>query len=138
MTEFMQELENRLAQYANEADELRSRLEWLNGLISHAQALLEEETRSAQITPSIQSVFLSGNQPASNGRVEASQPVSEAIYSMLQQGQTRYSDMVRRIPQEYPRVQVKELRKGVSSALGHGLKTGRIRRVKRGIYIALK
>ena len=132
MMEFMQELEARLAQFVSEADDLRVRLEHLDGLISHVKALLEEETRSAR-TPL--NVTLSGNQPASNGHVDASQPVSEAIYSMLHQGQTRYSDMVRRIPQEYPRVQVQHLKKGVSSALHHGVKQDRIRRVRRGVYV---
>lgn len=137
MTEFMHELETRRAQYVSEVDSLRVRLEHLDSLISHVTALLDEETHSTQISPTIQSVFLSGNQPASNGHVEASQPVSEAIYTMLQQGQTRYSDMVRRIPQEFPRVQVHFLNKGVSSALNHGIKQDRIRRIRRGIY-ALK
>ena len=121
--EFKQELEARLARFVSEADDLRVRLEQLDGLISHAKALLQEESCSTQIQPTIQSVFLSGDQP-----------VSAAIYSMLQQGQTRYSDMVRRIPQEYPRVQVQFLNKGVSNALNHGVKQNRIRRVKRGMY----
>ena len=134
MTAFMQELETRLAHFVSEADGLRVRLGHLDGLISHVKALMEEEARSTK-TPL--QVTLSGNQPASNGHVDASQSVWEAIYSMLQQGQTRYSDMVRRIPQEFPRVQVQFLNKGVSSALNHGIKKDQVRRVRRGIY-ALK
>ena len=135
---FMEELESHLAQFTSEADELRSRLEHVNDLISHTQALLQEESRSTGLSSTaLQFVTLSGNQPSANGHVSVGQPVSEAIYGMLQQGQTRFSDIVRRIPEEYPRIQVGHLAKGVSSALHHGIKSGRIRRIDRGIY-ALK
>ena len=133
--DFMQGLESRLAQYTSEADELHLRLERLDGLISHAKALLEEENRSTQMPLVIETPTLNGDQPPSNGLV--GQPVSAGVYGMLQQGTTRYSDMVRRIPQEYPRIHVQHLAKGVGSTLKHGIKTGRIRRVNRGYY-ALK
>ena len=131
---FMQELEDRIAQYTAEAEDLRLRLEYLDGLINHAKALLEGETRSDRIPPVIQSNTLYGNQASANGDVTTRMPVSVGVYGMLRQGTTRFSDMARRMPQEYPRIQVQHLSKGISSALHHGMKTGRVKRVKRGLY----
>ena len=131
---FMQELEDRIAQYTAEAEDLRLRLEYLDGLINHAKALLEDETRSDRIPPVIQSNTLYGNQASANGHVTTNLPVSVGVYGMLQQGTTRFSDMARRMPQEYPGIQVQHLSKGISSALRHGMKTGRVKRIKRGLY----
>ena len=126
---FKQELENHLSQYLRDADIDRTRLAQLDSLISHAQALLDEVSRPEQMPLDMETVVANG--------ADTSQPmpVSEAVYSMLRQGNTRYSDMVRRIPQEFPRVQVQHLNKGISSALNHGLKAGRIRRIRRGMYV---
>lgn len=125
---FKQELENHLSQYLRDADIVRARMAQLDSLISHAQALLEEVSRPEQMPLDLETVVANGT--------DASQPmpVSEAVYSMLRQGNTRYSDMVRRIPQEFPRIQVQHLNKGVSSALNHGIKGGRVRRLRRGMY----
>ena len=128
---FVAEIESRSCRYMEEAADLRTRLAHLDELIAHCAALIDEESHQSQLPLAVE------NQTSSAVHqlmVVAHQSVSVAVYRILEEGPTKLSDMVRRIPTEYPRIQVKSVPKSISSTLRNGTRKGRIQRLERGVY----
>ena len=128
---FTLKLESRVSRYREEAADLRRRLARLEELIAHGAALIDEESHQSQLPLAVENQTSSAVHQLNGG---SPQSVSVAVYRMLAEGPTKYSDMVRRIPTEYPRIQVKSVPKSISSTLRNGMKQGRTQRLERGVY----
>ena len=133
--DFMAEIENRVCRYREEADHLRTRLAHLDELIAHSTALIDEELRQSQL-PLAMDMDVEGQTSSPDHQLNGSSPesVSSATYKILAQGQAKYSDLIRRITDEYPGLGVKSVPKSLSSALRNGTHKGRIQRLARGVY----
>ena len=129
--DFVAELESRVSQYREEAAELRRRLAHLDELIAHGAALIDEESHQPQLPLVMENQTSS---PAHQLNGSSPESVSSATYKILAQGQAKYSDMIRRIKDEYPGLGVKSVPKSLSSALRTGTRKGRIQRLARGVY----
>ena len=132
--DFVTELETRVSRYREEAAELRRRLARLDELIAHGAALIDEESHQPQLPLAMENQTSS---PAHQLNGSSPESVSSATYKILAQGQAKFSDMIRRITDEYPGVRVKNVPKSLSSTLRIGTHRGRIQRLERGVY-ALK
>ena len=133
--DFMTEIESRVCRYREEADHLRTRLAHLDELIAHGTAIIDEELRQSQLPLAMEIAVES--QPSTHAhQLNGSSPesVSSATYRILAQGPAKYSDMARRIKDEYPGLRVKSVAKSLSSALRNGTHKGRIHRLERGVY----
>ena len=133
--DFVAEIESRVCRYREEADHLRTRLAHLDELIAHGAALIDEESRQSQLPFAMEmAVESQTSSPAHQLNGSSPESVSSATYEILAQGSAKYSDMVRRITDEYPGVRVKSVAKSLSSTLRNGTHKGRIQRLKRGVY----
>ena len=129
--DFVAELESRVSRYREEAADLRRRLARLDELIAHGAALIDEESHQSQLPLAVESQTSS---PAHQLNGSSPESVSSATYKILAQGPAKYSDMVRRITDEYPGLRVKNVAKSLYSALRNGTHRGRIQRLERGVY----
>ena len=143
-------LSERLKRYNAELSALQNRIWEIDNLIDHVGALLEaEDTPDGQlqlVTLFAEDEGKSNDDPSDDkhvevdrtGRGSAFKPkgamsVRQALDSMLKKGPRARPDIVKRMPVEYP-VDVKDITRSVTAALGAGVKDGRYVRVKRGVY----
>ena len=125
---FLSELENRHTHYKSEADQLRNRLDHLDGLIANVTGLIEEERRQSQLP-----LLVDVNGQNSNDLM-GYQSVSDAMFDIISRGTSKYLDILNLLRTDYPRIQAQHLDKGLSSALSIAVKKGRLRRLRRGVY----